>query len=262
LGSLWRAWSLQKRIWGALFMREIQVRWGRRNLGFAWLFAEPLIFAFPVLLMWSMMRAPIEHGLPMMAFIWSGYLPLLMFRHTSARAIYVIRSNAAMLYHRSVTPLDLVISRCGMEMMGGLAATVFSFTILYMFAVLPWPHDLPLFLVGNLYMAWWSFSIALTIAAASERSEMVEHIWQPISYMYLPISGFMYMAVWLPTPLRNAALTVLPSLHSYEMIRAGLFGDQIQTFYDTGYLTGFLAVLTLIGLWLVRDVRRHLELEF
>src|ERR1700719_546947 len=126
-----RAWNVQKRIWGALFIREIQVRWGRRNLGFAWLFAEPLIFAFPVLLMWSMMRSPIEHGLPMMAFTWSGYPALLMFRHTSARAIYVIRSNAAMLYHRSVTPLDLVISRCGMEMMGGLAATVFSFTILY-----------------------------------------------------------------------------------------------------------------------------------
>jgi len=39
-------------------MREIQIRWGRRNLGFAWLFAEPLVFAFPVLLMWSMMRSP------------------------------------------------------------------------------------------------------------------------------------------------------------------------------------------------------------
>ena len=44
-------------------------------------------------------------------------------------------------------------------------------------------------------------------------------------------------------------------------IRGGLFGDQIQTFYDIPYVTGFLAVLTLIGLWLVRDVRRHLELE-
>jgi hypothetical protein len=35
------AWGVQKRVWGAIFMREIQVRWGRRNLGFAWLFAEP-----------------------------------------------------------------------------------------------------------------------------------------------------------------------------------------------------------------------------
>ena len=262
MGGLRRALVSQKRILSALFMREIQVRWGRRNLGFAWLFAEPLVFAFPVLLMWSLMRSPIERGLPLMPFVWSGYLPLLMFRHTSGRAMYVIRSNAAMLYHRSVTPLDLVISRCGMEMMGGLAATAFSFVILYMFGVLAWPHDLPLFLVGNLYMAWWSFAVALLIAAGSEHSEIVEHIWLPISYMYLPISGFMYMAVWLPTPLRNMALTVMPPLHSYEMIRAGLFGNQIETFYDTGYLTGFLAVLTLIGLWLVRGVRRHLELEW
>jgi capsular polysaccharide transport system permease protein len=262
LGSLWRAWAVQKRVLGAVFLREIQVRWGRRNLGFAWLFAEPLVFAFPVLFMWSMMRSPIEHGLPMMAFVWSGYLPLLMFRHTSGRAIYVIRSNAAMLYHRAVNPLDLVIGRCGMEVMGGLAATVFSFAILYMFGVLPWPHDLPLFLIGNLYMAWWSFAVALLIAAGSEHSDIVEHIWTPISYIYLPVSGFMYMAVWLPLSLRNAALTVLPCLHAYEMIRAGLFGDQVETFYDFAYTTGFLGVLTLIGLWLVRDVRRHLELEW
>jgi capsular polysaccharide transport system permease protein len=243
-------------------MREIQIRWGRRNLGFAWLFAEPLVFAFPVLLMWSMIRSPLEHGLPMMPFVWSGYLPILMFRHTVGHALYVVRTNGAMLYHQSVTPLDLMISRCGLEVMGALAATVFSFGVLYMLGVLAWPHDFALFLVGNLYMAWWCIAVALIIAPLSERSEIVEHIWMPCSYMYLPISGFMYMAVWLPTPLRNAALTVLPCLHSYEMIRAGLFGDKIQTFYDIGYTTGFLAVLTLIGLWLVRHLRRHIEFEW
>jgi capsular polysaccharide transport system permease protein len=262
LASLRRALAAQKRVTGALFMREIQIRWGRRNLGFAWLFAEPLVFAFPVMLMWSMIRTPVEHGLPMMAFVWTGYLPILMFRHTVGRALYVVKFNGAMLFHRSVTPLDLVISRCGLELIGAVAATVFSFTILYMFGVLPWPHDLPLLLVGNLYMAWWCFALALIIAPLSERSEIVEHIWLPCSYMYLPISGFMYMAVWLPIPLRNAALTALPCLHSYEMIRAGLFGDQIQTFYDIGYTTAYLAVLTLIGLWLMRNIRRHLELEF
>ena len=54
--ELLRAWRIQKRVWGALFMREIQTRWGRRNLGFAWLFAEPLVFAMPVLTVWSILR--------------------------------------------------------------------------------------------------------------------------------------------------------------------------------------------------------------
>src|SRR5712671_6767884 len=106
------AWSVQKRVWGALLMREIQIRWGRRNLGFAWIIAEPLIFAFPVIIMWSYIRSPLERGLPMVALVWSGYLPLLMFRHTTGHAIYCVRHNAAMLYHRAVTPFDIIIGKC------------------------------------------------------------------------------------------------------------------------------------------------------
>jgi ABC-type polysaccharide/polyol phosphate export permease len=47
----WHAIAVQNRVWGALFLREIQTRYGRRNIGFAWLFLEPLIFAFPVPIM-------------------------------------------------------------------------------------------------------------------------------------------------------------------------------------------------------------------
>ena len=257
-----QAWGVQKRVWGAIFMREIQVRWGRRNLGFAWLFAEPLVFAFPVLVLWSLMRSPYDHGVPLMPFIWSGYLPLLMFRHVTGHAIYAVRNSAAMLYHRAVTPLDLIVGRCGLEVMGSLAATASSYLVLYMLGVLDWPYDLPLFLIGNLYMAWWSIAIALIIAGASERTEMVEHVWPPISYVYLPVSGFMYLAAWLPNSIRDLALTVMPSLQAYEIIRAGLIGNLVQTFYDMAYLTFVLAVLTLIGLWLVRGIRQHLEVEW
>jgi hypothetical protein len=113
-----RALAVQKRVIGALFMREFVTRWGRRNLGFTWLFAEPLVFAFPVIFMWSRIRAPFEHGLPMIAFVWSGYLPLLVFRHVTGHALYTVKMNAAMLYHRQVTPLDIFIGRQGLEHRG------------------------------------------------------------------------------------------------------------------------------------------------
>ena len=258
---LWRALLVQRHVLGALFMREIQIRWGRRNLGFAWIIFEPLIFAFPVIVMWSYLRTRYEHGLSMMAFVWSGYLPLLMFRHTTGRALYVVRTNAGLLYHRLVTPFDIALSRSALEMAGALLATLASFAAFYVLGQIEWPRDIGLMLLGLLYMAWWSMAVALIVAAASERTEIVEHIWQPISYMYLPVSGFFYIADWLPNSVRNFALTVMPSLHSYEMIRAGLFGNQIQTYYDVPYLSFVLAVLTFIGLWLMRDVRQHLELE-
>lgn len=256
-----RAWDVQKRVWGAIFMREIQTRWGRRNLGFAWLFAEPLLFAFPVLLVWSYLRGRYENGVPMMPFLWSGYLPILMFRHTVGHAIYVVRSNAAMLYHRSVTPLDLIIGRCALELMGNFAAMVLSYLVLYVLGVLMWPHDVWLLLVGYIFMAWWCFSLALIIAAASERTEIIEHIFPPIGYIYLPISGFFYLAAWLPTSSRDLVLKVMPSLQAYEMIREGLMGDLVKTYYDMTYLSFILSVLTLIGLLLSRGIRQHLQVE-
>src|SRR3977135_3646659 len=136
-----RSFAVQRRVISALFMRQFVTRWGRRNLGFAWLFAEPLVFALPVIALWSMIRSPYEHGLPMIAFVWSGYLPILLFRHVTGRALYTIKFNAAMLYHRQVTPLDIFIGRQGLEIMGNISACAVSFLLFYMIGVMDWPSD-------------------------------------------------------------------------------------------------------------------------
>ena len=63
-------------------------------------FCRPLVFALPVLAMWSALRAPYERGMALMPFLWSGYLPLLMFRHVTGHAMNCIHNNAAVMYHR------------------------------------------------------------------------------------------------------------------------------------------------------------------
>ncbi len=253
------ALKTQRRVWTALFMREMQTRWGRRNLGFAWLFAEPLVFAFPVLAIWSVIRAPFEHGVPVTTFVWSGYMPLLIFRHVTGRALYVVRNNVALLYHWRITPFDIFVGCCGLEAVGNMASVAFSFGVLYFLGAILWPHDLPEMFLGYFYMTWWSFDVAMIVAALSERFELVEHIWMVVSYIYMIISGFMFMAVWLPVPLREVALTVDIPLVIYESVRGGLFGDRIMTFPNLPYVTIVLAVLTLVGLWLMRNVRTYVE---
>ena len=258
----WQALSIQSHVLTALFMREIQTRWGRRNLGFAWVFCEPLVFAVPVLTLWYLIRPKLaEGGLPMFPFLWTGYMGILTFRHVTGLAMYVVRFNSSLLYHRNITPLDLFISRCGLEALGNSAAVVFSFTVFYMAGILDWPYDLPLMFAGFLYMVWWSLAVAMIVAALSERSEMVEHVWPPIAYVYILLCGFPYMAFWLPEGLRNFALTVNPPLLVYEIIRGGLYGNLIPTYQYPGYLAYILAVLTVIGLWLMRNVREHIEVR-
>ena len=92
-----RGLAIQKGVLGALLMREIEIRWGRRNVGFAWVVLEPLIFALPVLGVWRLVRGPFEHGIPVIAFLWSGYLPILAFRHITGHAMYSIRQNSAVI---------------------------------------------------------------------------------------------------------------------------------------------------------------------
>jgi capsular polysaccharide transport system permease protein len=259
MAMFFEALRINARVLSALFLREMQTRWGRRNLGFAWLFAEPLVFAIPVLTLWYLIRPKFDNGLPMFPFLWSGYMPLLVFRHITGHSLYVVQQNAALLYHRNVTPFDIFIARCGLEALGNLAAAVFSFTVFYVAGVLPWPFDLPLMFEGFLFTAWWSLTAALIVSALSERSEMVEHIWQPIAYVYTITSGFPFMAYWLPSGLREWVLTFDIPILPYELVRGGLFGNLVPTYQYPGYLTYILAILTVIGLWLMRNTRQHLD---
>jgi capsular polysaccharide transport system permease protein len=256
-----QSFTIQRRVIGALIMRETYTRFGRENLSFFWVYGEFLIFALPVFLMWHFIRGEYEHGVLVFALIWSGYLPILLFRHIGGHMLRAIKLNISLFYHKNVTPFDAVFARLTVEVLGNYGAALFSFFLLLAIGALNWPRNVPLLLLGYLYMTWWCVSIGIVIAAFSERSTVFEKIWPPISYMYLPASGCFFLAEWLPHGVRTVLLHVMPALSCYEMIRGGLFGPVIQTFYDIPYLTFVLAAITLFGLLGLRDVRRHLVNE-
>jgi capsular polysaccharide transport system permease protein len=192
---------------------------------------------------------------------WTGYLPILLFRHMAGRTIFFVRQSIGLLYHRHVTIFDLLMARCLCEILSNLAALVASGVLLYLLGAIDAPKNWPLFFLGYFYMIWWSIAVALIMGPLSERNDIVEKIWAPLSYMYLPISGFFYMASWLPDRIRELALTFVPPLHCYEMIRAGLFGNVMPFYYDQVYLAKILAVLTVMGFLIVRDAGDYIYVE-
>jgi capsular polysaccharide transport system permease protein len=129
------------------------------------------VFALPVLLMWRMIRTSHEHGLLMMPFLWSGYLPLLLFRRLGGRILLFIRQNASLLYHRQVTILDIFIARSLLEIGSNLTALIVSFAVFCILGAVDLPRDLTMFYVRYFFMAWWAVAIALVIGALSERTD-------------------------------------------------------------------------------------------
>ena len=113
-----RSLAVQRRVLGALIMRETYTRFGRENLGFAWMYGEFLIFALPVIVMWRLIRGHYEHGVLVVPFVWSGYLPILLFRHIGGHMLRAVRLNMSLFYHRNVTPFDAVLARIAVEIFG------------------------------------------------------------------------------------------------------------------------------------------------
>ena len=110
LQSLTRSWAIQRRVISALVLREMLTRYGRHNIGFLWLFAEPMLFTVGVTFLWT--ATELMHGsdLPIVAFAITGYSSVLLWRNMPTRCIGALTPNLSLLYHRNVRPIDIYVA--------------------------------------------------------------------------------------------------------------------------------------------------------
>lgn len=251
---------LQQQVVKALMIRELHTRFGRENIGFLWIMVEPLLFAGLVAVVWRWMKGPEEHGISIVAFVATGYIPLTLFRHIVARSVAVFTVNGGLLYHRQVTILDFIAARFIIEFLGGMMAYLFIAIILIYFGEFPIPSDIGLFLTGWVVYAMFSFSIGLVVAPLSEMSEVMEKFIPVTVYIMIPVSGSFSMTSWM-TPSMREYFLLSPFVNAMEMMRKGIWGDQVTAYYDVWNPIICSMVLTMIGLALCRRVRRSLAVE-
>lgn len=253
--SLLRSWSIQRRVIGALLMREILTRYGRHNIGFLWIFVEPMLFTLGVAALWSFIGAHHGSSLPIVAFALTGYSSVLLWRNMSGRCISAIEPNLSLLYHRHVKIIDLYYARLVLE---GMGASI-SFVVLSIFFIsIGWlspPEDILKVVLGWMLLAWFGAALAIFLGSLAYDNEVVDKIWHPASYILFPLSGAAFLVDALPPSAREVVL-YLPMVHALELLREGYFGSTIRAHYDIGYMAGVCAILTLVGLSLTRALDR------
>jgi ABC-type polysaccharide/polyol phosphate export permease len=247
------AWRINRRVIGALFLRELITRYGRNNIGFLWLFVEPMLFTLAITAFWTATRTVHGSDIPIVAFALTGYSSMMMWRNLPNRAIGALKSNRPLLYHRRVRILDVYLARMGLEVVG--AST--SFVVLALgFYAMDWlaaPEDALKVVGGWLLLGWFGIGLALTVGAFSERHEIVGKLWPPFSYILFPLSGVAFIVDALPPKMQEIVLW-LPMLNALEFLREGWFGSAMRAHYDIPYVILFNMCLTFAGLALVRQV--------
>ncbi len=241
-------------------LREMATRYGRDNLGFFWLVGEPLIFCAGAFTLWVFIRPPYEHGVKLLPFVMTGYLPITLLRHMMNHAIDCLRANAGLIYHRRITILHLFTARLALEFVGVSMAFVVVFVVLNTFGQVPAPEKLSHAYAGWFLLGWLGFGLALILGSLATLYEVIGKFTLVLSYVMMPISGTFYMAAWLPPRFRNALL-VLPFIHCNELLRDGFFGRETRTFYNIPYVIAWAVGLTFLGLLFMRFTRDRLEVE-
>lgn len=260
MASLRKGWDIQKRVIGALMLRELTTRFGRENIGFLWIMVEPLLFAVLVGLIWRASKGPTEYGVDIVAFVVTGYIPLVLFRTTVTRAVGSFIANGSLMYHKQIKILDIIIVRFLVELIGHMMAYLFVGLALSAIGWFPMPYDFGFLILGWIYYSLFVFSIAIVIAPLSELNEALEKFIPVTTYIMIPFSGVFFIVNALSPRAAEVAL-YSPPVHAMEMMRYGVFGPAMNAHFDYIYPLQFCLPFVAVGLLLCRIVRKRLVVE-
>ena len=256
---LLKSFSIQLRVINALLRREVLTRYGRDNIGFLWLFVEPMIFIMGMTIMIAYKNLYMS-GIPAIPFLVTGYSSVLMWRNAANRCSKAIVPNISLLYHRNVTVLDLFFARIILEIAGSSMAIIAISSAFIATGYMALPVDILTMLEGWFLLAFFAAGLGLIVGALTEMSDGFERIWQIITFVSFPFSGAFFMVQWLPKSVQDFVLW-LPMVHGVELMREGYFGVMVNAHYSISYLVVVNFFLLLVGLALVYKAKDNVGSE-
>jgi capsular polysaccharide transport system permease protein len=260
--SLRDALATQCRVVGALMMRELHTKFGRHNIGYLWALVEPMTLALGVTAIHLAIAKShvLPFGMESAPFWLTGYGAFVLFRSTVLGSMGAIAGNRGLLYHRTITLQDMLLARA---LLDGAMTTSAMVLLLAAATIAGMGHmpDRPLLMLSGLVlMLWFALGTSMIIAALSEWSHTFERLMHPILYLMMPVSGAFYLLEWLPT--RYASIIAwVPLVQIMQIIREGEWENFDSIYVYPVYIVFWCMATTLAGLFALRILRRHVEIE-
>jgi capsular polysaccharide transport system permease protein len=247
---------------GALVLREMATRFGRRQLGYLWGLLEPAAFASVIFAIFIVMQRRIETTMPLGLFLLTGLCPWLLFYRTDNFVRACVHANITVLYHPVIVPLHLYISRFILE--GATTITFAAFALIGYWIIWNQPQAIPQ--RPELVVEGACLSLAMGLGVGSCLAPLMIR-FPGVAYMLgLGIRGLFltsaiyYIPDYAPTMLRPV-IAWNPLTHAIALFRSGFVG-----FYPAHMLTPsytLMVAMTLIFIGLVMErffVRRWIML--
>jgi len=251
--------TIQLRVIKALYIREMISHFGRKNIGFLWMFIEPMMFSVGIAILWSLTLHSFG-SIPPAGFALTGYSALVAWRNCVGRTSLAIQANLGLIYHQNITILDLAITRAIFEFTATTISLIFLTIIFAAFGLIHFPVNPLEALLGWFLLGWFYVGAGLIALFLNERSEIFHRVWHIVMYLTMPLTGAFSMVSWLPKNVQSLLL-LSPMVNGVEILREGYFGASIDAKYSIPYLLTINLITLLIGLLLVKRIKKFVEVE-
>lgn len=257
--SLFRRLRTQRRIIGALIIRESRTRFAEHKLGYGWALIEPILH----IALLSVTFAVLMHGRPPIGghffiFYYTGLIPYLIFSHASSGMSHAVTGNGAVLQLPPVTTFDVIAARGLLEVATDIVVAVILLAGFAAIGLAAAPQDLWAASTALLVAATFGCGVGYMNAVLTVFFRSWEKAYNQLTRVLYFISGIFYVPAMMPDWARHA-LAWNPLLHAIDWFRAGFFVGYEPHWLDRSYLVVLAIVALLGGFGLERGLRRKLS---
>lgn len=234
------AFSIQRDVIFAIFLREMQARFGNYTFGNIWIILEPLLMILVFMVFFGVRgRGEFGYAEPPV-FIMAAFLPFrLLWNATMRKNMGALSGARGLLGFRQVRLFDVFLARSIVE--GGVclvAATIIALLLMW-WGLDPLPHD-PLLVLFDCMLIWLFggfFGILACVVSsfAGELEKLINLMTLPLLFL----SAVFFPMTIVPAEYRDI-LALNPLVHGLELVREAWFEHYISPVADRGYLFAWL----------------------
>ncbi|MDA0617275.1 MAG: ABC transporter permease [Proteobacteria bacterium] len=236
----------------ALIIKELQVRFGTKKLGYFWLFLEPILHIVPFFFIRKILgKWQVEE---LIIFLVTGIVTVMFFTKTVSKIQASVSANRALFAYRQIKPVDIALARLFIECIISLGVfTLMLFVFVLFFQEFPSMKTLPLAIFALVMFVVITFSCGVILMIATTRLTFLDAIIPTVMRLIYFSSGAFFSVSDVPYSLRHLLL-LNPIVHVVEILRFNLMPKQITNYGNIAYIStcafallGFAMVLYFIN---------------
>jgi capsular polysaccharide transport system permease protein len=249
---------VQLRLIIALVLRGLIVETSPRNGGVFGLLFRPASIILFLYILYSVFHRLTPQGMPLLAFLVTGWLAWFMFMGSFKDILGIDRRNAKLMMFPHISSLDFHLSNFVLEWF----IYTYVFLIFTIITVLIERTGLPAEPL-KVMLSFWSVAViggllGVILGSIARVVPAIDYLTMPIRRLGHFTSGVLVTGADTPSAVLPY-LTWNPLFHALELMREAWWPAYVSPFADAGYVLRCIFFMAALGLVLERGTRRFIR---